>query len=302
MLTRMVGAGPRREDVLRQAPLGPSGSRRNEPHDKGLLNVPMRSTLGSIVIFLICRAHPQLVAQTPEFEVAAVNRSTQSAGIPRLGFSVEGTSVRIYNCSVAQWIAIAYEIPVAQVSGPGWTNSERFSLWAKLPPEATKHDAPALLRSLMMKNFALRVHKEIKKERALVLLTAKSGATLREAAIGQITGATDPSRGASSPKPGNLGLRCTGCTLSSFAGKLSMLLHEVVIDLSGLEGTYDIPYTVAGIELATRAANRTTHSFDDLDLPPTILDSLRQLGLRLERQVAPVERLVVDNVARPSEN
>jgi uncharacterized protein (TIGR03435 family) len=50
-----------------------------------------------------------------------------------------------------------------------------------------------------------------------------------------------------------------------------------------------------------RAANRATQSFDD-DLPPAILDSLRRLGLRLERQVAPVERLVVDNVARPSEN
>lgn len=75
-----------------------------------------------------------------------------------------------------------------------------------------------------------------------------------------------------------------------------------MIDLSGLDGTYDIPYTVAGIELATMAVNRATVSFEDQGIPPTILDSLRQLGLRLERQVAPVERLVVDKVARPSEN
>jgi uncharacterized protein (TIGR03435 family) len=262
----------------------------------------MRSTLCFILIFPVCYVRSQLAAQTPEFEVAAIHRSTESAGIPLLGFSVEGGGVRIYNYSVAQWISIAYEIPADQVSGPGWITSDRFDLWAKLPPEATKHDVPSLLRSLMMKNFELRVHKEVRNERALVLLTAKSGAKLREATIDRFTGASRPLRGALSPKPGSFNFRCNGCTLSHFAGDLSKLLHEAVIDLSGLDGTYDIPYTIAGVELATRAVNRTTRSLDDDDLPPSILDALRELGLRLERQVAPVERLVVDNVARPSEN
>ena len=273
----------------------------NEPKDKGLLKAPMRSMLDFIVISLICYVRPELAAQTPEFEVAAVHRVTQPADVPTLGFSVAGSSVRIYNYSVAQWISLAYEIPAAQVSGPEWITSERFDLWAKLPSLATKHDVPPMLRSLMMKNFALRVHKEIRKERVLVLLTAKGGATLREAAIDRITGAAEPSREASSPKPGILSVRCNGCTLARLADDLSKLLHEVVIDRSGLEGKYDIPYTIDMTELVNRAVNRTMHPFDD-DLAPAILDSLRQLGLRLERQVAPVERLVVDNAARPSEN
>jgi uncharacterized protein (TIGR03435 family) len=213
----------------------------------------MRSTLDFIVIFLICCVRPQLGAQTSEFEVAAVHRSTQPANIPIQDFSVVGNSARIHNYSVAQWISLAYELPAAQVSGPEWITSERFDLWAKLPPEATKQDVPSLLRSLMMKNFALRSHKEVRKERVLVLLTAKSGATLREAAIDRITGAAEPSGEASSPKPGSFSVRCNRCTLTRFAGDLSRILHEVVIDLSGLDGKYDILYTIEGIELANRA-------------------------------------------------
>lgn len=273
----------------------------NESPGRGLLAAPMRLTLSFIVAFAVCCAQPPLAAQTPEFEVASVHRSSQPVDLPIQSFSVVGTSVRIYNYSVAQWISLAYEIPVAQVSGPGWITTERFDLWAKLPPGATKHDVPSLLHSLMMKNFALEAHKEIRKERVLVLLSAKSGATLRESAKAGIVGTSEPLREASFSKPGTLSARCNRCTLSHLAADLSNLLHESVIDLSGLAGTYDISYTVAGIELANRAANKATNLFYE-DLPPTILESLRQLGLRLARQVVPVETLVVDYMARPSEN
>jgi hypothetical protein len=64
----------------------------------------MRSTLDSIVTFVVCLAQP-LAAQTPEFEVASVHRSTQAVDMPVAGFSVVGTSIRIYNYSVAQWIS-----------------------------------------------------------------------------------------------------------------------------------------------------------------------------------------------------
>lgn len=261
----------------------------------------MRSTLNFIVTFVVCCARPPLAAQTPEFEVASVHRSRQPVDVPVTNFSVVGTSVRIYNYSVAEWISLAYEIPDTQVSGPGWITGERFDLWAKLPSEATKHDVPSLLRSLMMKSFALGVHKEVRKERVLVLLSARSGATLREAAIAQIGSTSEPLREASFSKPGTVTIRCNRCTLSHLAANLSNHLNESVIDLSGLAGTYDISYTVALIELANRAANKTANRFDE-DLPPSIVGSLRQLGLKLERQVAPVETLVVEHVARPSQN
>jgi Protein of unknown function (DUF3738) len=106
---------------------------------------------------------------------------------------------------------------------------------------------------------------------------------------------------ASFSKPGTVDIRCNRCTLSHLAAKLSNLRHESVIDLSGVAGAYDISYTIELIELATRAANKATNRFDE-DLPPLILVSLRQLGLRLARQVAPVETLVVDQVTHPSEN
>jgi hypothetical protein len=60
----------------------------------------------------------------------------------------------------------------------------------------------------MMKNFALEVHKEIRKERVLVLLSARSGATLREAAIAQVAGSSEPLCKASFSKPGTVDIRC----------------------------------------------------------------------------------------------
>ena len=120
----------------------------------------MRWKLKFIGILLACGVRQELVAQTPGFEVAAIHRSTQPANVPIQDFSVVEISVRISNYSVTQLISLAYGIPAAQVLGPEWINSERFDLWAKMPPEATKQDALPSLRSLMMKSFALRTHKE----------------------------------------------------------------------------------------------------------------------------------------------
>jgi uncharacterized protein (TIGR03435 family) len=71
---------------------------------------------------------------------------------------------------------------------------------------------------------------------------------------------------------------------------LSYLVGRPVIDKTGLTGTYDFTYIAA-------AYYRAPHE-DDIS-PFT---AVKELGLKLESQKAPVEIVVVDHVETPAEN
>jgi uncharacterized protein (TIGR03435 family) len=94
-----------------------------------------------------------------------------------------------------------------------------------------------------------------------------------------------------------------GVAYRTLAGHLSGVNNRVIIDKTGLTGTYDVylqwerdpPATAPG-DAPAQAAPVVLHA-------PSLFDAMeKQLGLRLESGRGPIEYFVVDRVEKPSQN
>src|ERR1051326_5094325 len=85
-------------------------------------------------------------------------------------------------------------------------------------------------------------------------------------------------------------IRPTNVTTMVLANSLSRIMGRLVIDNTGLKGTFDYQLVWAPPEQTGSTA-------------PSIFTALEeQLGLKLESSKGPVEVLVIDSVSKPSEN
>jgi uncharacterized protein (TIGR03435 family) len=88
----------------------------------------------------------------------------------------------------------------------------------------------------------------------------------------------------------------TGAAYPGLDFYLGLLLQRTVVDKTGLTGKFDIH-----LEYADETATPTDSSTDSSG--PSLFTALReQAGLKLDSGRGPVERFVIDSVARPSEN
>jgi uncharacterized protein (TIGR03435 family) len=87
-------------------------------------------------------------------------------------------------------------------------------------------------------------------------------------------------------------------------GVLSGRVDRAVIDQTGLKGLYNfvlkLPPPSAGQDLA--AVKKSEGLSPETPSAPDFAEALKQIGLQLIPDRAPVDYLVVDSVARPSEN
>lgn len=100
-------------------------------------------------------------------------------------------------------------------------------------------------------------------------------------------------------------MRAGGQTIASLARTLSSSLNRQVVDKTGLAGLYDfeLQYSMgAQMPLTTQGAATGTTPAAPIDDGPTMFDSVRELGLKLESERGPVEHLVIDSVERPTED
>jgi uncharacterized protein (TIGR03435 family) len=67
----------------------------------------------------------------------------------------------------------AYDVRPFQVTGPDWTNSERFDIEARFPEGASRKDEPKMLRALLRDRFKLTLHIEKRELESYVLIVGK---------------------------------------------------------------------------------------------------------------------------------
>jgi uncharacterized protein (TIGR03435 family) len=227
-------------------------------------------------------------AQTqPSFEAAAIHPDSAGASAG-MGFGFDGSSLRVRNATVQDLIRNAYRIQSDQIAGrPAWLDSDRYDIEAKtggtekIPPELFR----TMLQSLLMDRFELKTHHETRQMTVFVLLTDKGGAKLREDTEGG-----DGNQVNTDMISGKAILTVTRMSMGQLSGYIGNKLSRVVIDKTELKGVYNF-----------------TLEWDPEQSPgengASMFTGLReQLGLRLESQKAPVDVLVIDSVARPSEN
>jgi uncharacterized protein (TIGR03435 family) len=230
-------------------------------------------------------------AASPSFSAALIklnrsgNNGRQSMTPGRMSFS----SVSLKEC-----IMSAYELRNYQVAGPAWLSTDRFDIVATADGPASDADLRAMLKTLLADRFRLRVHVEARELAAYRLISTKNGPKLTLAATDQASGyALDG---------GSVVFHAI--SMSAFAEYLSRLapIDRPVIDETGIDGLFDFKLKL----FETRPdmpVSELKRAFYEWDQGTSIFTDLQeQLAMKLQPEKAPINVVVVDSVAKPSEN
>lgn len=265
-------------------------------------------------------------AQAPptsaQFEVATIK--VNNSGDPRQFVQRQpGGRVTVTNMPVRQLIAFAYQLqPFQLVGGPSWIGSDRFDIIAKLegdpefPLPGTGADPIQLaMRTLFADRFKLKLHQESREMDIYALVLAKPasgpGAGLKQSTTDCQAIARARRGGPPGPPPpgtpfcGLMGMpgqiRMGGFPLSQMTTMLAGLTGRMVVDRTGLTGTWDFTLTFQ--------AEMRGQPPPGVDLPapdptaPSIFTALQeQLGLKLESTKGPVDVTVIDAIEHPTED
>jgi uncharacterized protein (TIGR03435 family) len=242
-------------------------------------------------------------AQQLQFEVASVKPDDPNARgqVTSHQPQIAGDRVQARSSRVLDLILYAYNIKPFQAAGntrlPNAPNM--FDIDAKVEGSHSEDDVRLMFQSLLRDRFKLATHWETKTLDGYRLTIAKGGSKLkpvrphgiatfpyknfkvREGAIFFIVGA-DGAHVMSNAAP-----------MSELTSKLTGFLQMLIVDETGLTGTYDYAF-----------------DFTPEDFPPdvqtdsaTLANALkRETGLILEKAKIPVQILVVDHVEKPTPN
>jgi len=224
-------------------------------------------------------------------------------------------------------LAQAYGLPMFQVAGPDWLGTERYEILATVPPGTTEGQKRLMLRNLLSERFRLSLHRETRTFPIYALVVGRNGPKLtespppfageanavvpagpRQIVMGKDGFALPPPgyRGGINIEfggPGRVRLSSVRQPLPKFCEFLSGQLQRLVIDKTGLTGTYDIKLDFTPDE------DQVMRGPQDEPLPlrrappgeegPSLFTALQeQLGLKLESTKGPVEILVIDRAEK----
>ena len=229
------------------------------------------------------------------FEVASVKPSAPD--VPGFFFQPQaGGNLRITGATLKNLIAVAYNAREFAISGgPGWGNSDRFDIDARVgSSSSTPQQIRERLKALLAERFQLAIHTESKEQNVYALIVGKNGPKIHEAK--PESGPMIRKRGAS--------IIGEGVGVQMLVMNLANSLDRPVLDKTGLTGKYDfkLEWSLDADKGSAAAAGADAATAPEPTGPSLFSALQEQLGLRLEPQKAPVETLVIDHVARPTEN
>jgi len=235
--------------------------------------------------------------------------------------------------SLKQFIAHAYEVNDYQIDGgPQWVTSDYFEITANAGADATPADIRSMLRALLAERFALRLHRDTREAQTHVLTLARPdgrlGPRLTRTTPECLKEIEERKNGGAVPPRAPLNLRdgfptaptCgqtmmmgrssgasawlfSGVELASLVSRLSEELSAPVLDQTALTGPFDVALEyLSERQLLGRAPGLDPNNNADTP-PPTLGPALQQqLGLRLEKKLAPMPVIVIDAAERPTPN
>ena len=232
----------------------------------------------------------------PRFETASIHIS--EPGQNSAEFHSRPGMLTIRNYTLHGCIEWAYNLRPRQIEGPGWLNDVRIDIQARSENEQADDDEIRLmLRTLLAERFGMKAHETQKEQQDYELTVGKDGARFH--ARGDKDGSAfnlskgNGSSGFSEDKTGAMAQRVT---MYDFANKLSELLNRIVIDKTGLPGSYDLRIDITPY-LPTSGEGKP-------DIMSIIFAGLNdQLGLKVEAGRESVELLTIDSINKsPTDN
>ena len=276
--------------------------------------ISIRTALCAVVL-----ATATFKAQTelPAFEAASIKPRT---GEP--AFSTSSSPDRFVNpdATLASLIRWAYDLQDFQViGGPDWIRSRRFDVSARAPARASESDMGLMLRRLLAERFELRTHTETRQMPTYALVRAgddgRVGERLKPSKVDcpsvlASRGSAIPERAPGEPLPsclwrvGFTAVSATmildGAPIAQLATYLQRMVRRVVLDETGLAGTFDIQLEFAPEQMPTRLPVPTDSQAVPRDGLSVFTALEEQLGLKLESRRGPVLVIIVDQASPPS--
>jgi uncharacterized protein (TIGR03435 family) len=226
----------------------------------------------------------------------------------------------------------AYGVETDQISGPGWIDSEKYAIAARVPPGTTEDQFRVMLQNLLTQRFKLTLHHEPKELSVYDLIVAKGGPKLKPAAAKDPndTDSDEPPVGPAAMvldkegcpvvRPGvksgsgkfGPGVTCSrfnktsmpelATTLRPFVGMeegLSGIDTVHVVDKTGLTGEFDITLK---FHMTMRFPGQPANP-EDVEGPDIFAALEQQLGLKLQKTKITLDRIVIDSANRiPTDN
>jgi uncharacterized protein (TIGR03435 family) len=249
------------------------------------------------------------------FDVASVK--TNRSGSDMWRFDTPPGRVVGTNVTVRDLIQYAYRIFGAdadlRITGPDWLKTERFDVDAKTPGPVPQDRAMSMLRRLLAERFGMKVHYEARRYPVFAMVIASTdgrlGPQIKRDSIdcaayiaalraAQASHTAPPATAGDRPTCGSRGepghLVAGGLTMAELAQQLGNVGRPVV-DHTGL-GDQRFDYELRWAPMRRSGADTSSPG-------PSIFTALQeQLGLKLVPQEGSLDVLVVDSIARPSEN
>src|SRR5262245_53770552 len=277
----------------------------------------MKQLYGAVTLVLLTSlVHAQ--NDGPAFETASIK---ESAGPGPPNFAPDRFSRTYF--TLAQLLIYTYQMSDFQiVGGPDWVRERHYDVQAKAEGRPTADKMRVMVRRLLAERFSLKTHIETRDLPRYGLVMARTdrrlGPKLQPSKYDcpAIVAARGPDYKPPNfpPQPGDPptcalmaaiggGSQTTimeGQPLAAIAKMLQPRAGRVVIDRTGLTGTYDVQLeTEVTINVPGIPANTFGVPREGLSLFTALPE---QLGLKLESERGPVEVLVIDSVELPTPN
>jgi uncharacterized protein (TIGR03435 family) len=210
-------------------------------------------------ILAVCSGLAQSVGGQPRFEVASVKAappdaesSSMNGGPLPAGAFNQGNRdpgrITWTNVRLKRMMQVAYDLPPDRISGPGWLDSNGYSVVATVPMGTTVSDFRVMVQSLLAERFKLAVHRETKEVSGYALEVGKNGPKIKSSAGNETR--TDGDFHSAGSEPGE-------------AAVSKALNALVVVDSNGFPAPrpgnpYYPPGTVFEVTIAVNGGYRTT--------------------------------------------
>ena len=231
----------------------------------------------------------------PSFEVATIKPSAPSEDSNTVAyFSAQGRHFSAKNSTLVNFIVVAYGIQSRQILNiPAWADTTKFDIEAEPDTlgQPSHEQYREMYQKLLADRFKLSFHR-IKKQFPVYALKPEKGGPKLTQSSGDPKGSENSfvSFGANG---GFVTVTFVNYSMTDFVSFLMLTVKDrQVVDQTGLKGRYDFHLTYAPDPLAPDAGSA-----------PDIFQAVqKQLGLKLQPTMAPVDVIVIDHVEPPTPN
>ncbi len=230
----------------------------------------------------------------PTFEVASIRPSEHGV----MDLQIRGNQLSIRRMDMYMLVQFAFRVSPNQYTVPEWAKTTAYDIEARFTEGATQNQVFEMLQPLLIERFGVRYHRETKERDVYALVVAKGGIKARALRPDEDPTIVKTASGSSGGKgmmvaPGNRAMTYTATTPAFLAQTLMDKFDLPVVDRTNLTGRYHLHFDdpLPGLLQGQGV------SYEDARLQ-AIQEQLQEQGLRIEKQRASAEMLIIDHLER----